>query len=106
MKYNWNEKENRQLKHRRGITFEEIVLCIHEDRIVTVLEPLNKEKCEEQLLYLIAYKQKIYVVPFVINEQEEIVYLHTPFPSRHYTKKYLEPKDEETGQQNLPAHKR
>ena len=29
--YDWNENKNRQLKERRGISFEEIVLCIQED---------------------------------------------------------------------------
>ena len=94
MTYDWNEEKNRQLKERRGISFEEIVLCIHENRIVTVLEHPNKERYPGQRLYLINYKKQIYVVPFVVDTEEEVIFLKTIYPSRHFTKKYLEPEDE------------
>ena len=96
MTYDWNEEKNRQLKEQRGISFEEIVLCIQEDRVVTVLEHPNKERYPGQQLYLIEYKKQIYVVPFVVNADEEVIFLKTVYPSRHYTKKYLGTKDEET----------
>jgi uncharacterized DUF497 family protein len=87
--YDWSEEKNRQLKKLRSISFEEIVLCIQEDRIVTVLEHPNKEKYPNQLLYLINYREQIYVVPFVINKV-----LKTIYSSRHFTRKYLEHKNE------------
>ncbi len=93
--YDWSEEKNRQLKKQRGISFEEIVLCIQEGRIVTVLEHPNKDKYPNQQLYLIGYRKQIYVVPFVINREEGVIYLKTIYPSRHYTKKYLE-RDNET----------
>jgi uncharacterized DUF497 family protein len=42
--YDWSDEKNRQLKKQRGISFEEIVLCIQEGRIVAVLGHPNKEK--------------------------------------------------------------
>ena len=98
MTYDWNEEKNRQLNQRRDISFEEIVLCIQEDRVVTVLEHPNKERYPGQRLYLIEYKQRIFVVPFVVNAEEELIFLKTIYPSRHYTKKYLEPRDEKNRQ--------
>jgi uncharacterized DUF497 family protein len=92
--YNWSEEKNRQLKKQRSISFEEIVLCIQEDRIVTVLEHPNKERYPNQLLYLINYREQIYVVPIVINKEDQVIFLKTIYPSRHYTKKYLEQKNE------------
>jgi uncharacterized DUF497 family protein len=92
--YDWNEEKNRQLKQRRGISFEEIVLCIQEKRLVAVLEHPNKGRYPGQRLYLIQYKQRMYVVPFVENPEEELIFLKTIYPSRHYTKKYSEPRDE------------
>jgi uncharacterized DUF497 family protein len=92
--FDWSEEKNRQLKERRGISFEEIVLCIQENRIVTVLEHPNKDRYPGQRLYLIEYKKRIYVVPFVEDNDEEVIFLKTIYPSRHYTKKYLEPNDE------------
>jgi uncharacterized DUF497 family protein len=92
--YDWNEEKNRQLKEQRGISFEEIVLCILENRIVTVLEHPNKDRYPGQQLYLIEYKQKMYVVPFMFDAEEEVIFLKTVYPSRHYTKKYLGSRDE------------
>mgnify|MGYP001058441674 CR=1 FL=1 len=96
MTYDWNEEKNRQLKEQRGISFEEIVLCIKEDRVVTVLEHPNKERYPGQRLYLIEYRKQIYVVPFVVDAEEEVIFLKTVYPSRHYTKKYLGARNEET----------
>ena len=98
MTYDWNEEKNRQLKQRRGISFEEIVLCIQEDRLATVLEHPNKDRYPGQRLYLVEYKQRVYVVPFVVNAEEEVIFLKTVYPSRHYTKKYLGRKDEDDRQ--------
>jgi uncharacterized DUF497 family protein len=92
--YDWSEEKNRQLKKQRSISFEEIVLCIQEGRIVAVLEHPNKEKYPNQQLYLIDYRKQIYVVPFVINKEEGAIILKTIYPSRHYTKKYLERNNE------------
>jgi uncharacterized DUF497 family protein len=94
--YDWNEEKNRQLKEQRGISFEEIVLSIQEDRVITVLEHPNKERYPGQRLYLIEYKKQIYVVPFVVDAEEEVIFLKTVYPSRFYTKKYLGARDEET----------
>ena len=92
MTYDWSEEKNRQLRKQRSISFEEVVLCIQEGRLVTVLEHPNREKYPNQQLYLINYRKQIYVVPFVINKEEGVIFLKTIYPSRHYTKKYLERK--------------
>jgi hypothetical protein len=50
----------------------------------------NKKKYVNQKLYLIEYNDYIYVVPFLINEKEKEIFLKTIYPSRDYTKKYLQ----------------
>ncbi len=90
MTFNWSEDKNKELKEKRQISFEEIVICIQENRIVTVLEQPNKEKYPNQFLYLIDYKDYIYVVPIVENQKEEEITLKTIYPSREYTKRYLQ----------------
>ncbi len=94
MTFDWSEEKNRQLKKQRSISFEEIVLCIQEGRIVKVLEHPNRHKYPNQQLYLIDYRKQIYVVPFVTKKDEEVIFLKTIYPSRHYTKKYMERKSE------------
>ncbi|MDC7231702.1 MAG: toxin [Spirochaetales bacterium] len=89
MTYNWNDQKNDLLKKERGISFEEIIILISEDNLVDILEHPNKEKYPDQYLYLINLENYIYVVPFVVNAEKEEIFLKTIFPSRGYTKKYL-----------------
>ena len=89
MTFNWNEDKNTKLKKNRKISFEEIVLCIAEGKVIKVLEHPNKRKYLNQYIYLIEYKNYIYVVPFVRNEKENEIFLRTIYPSREYTKRYL-----------------
>jgi len=98
MTFNWNEEKNIDLKKRRNISFEEIILCIYEGKVVTVMEHPNKEKYPHQYLYLIDYKNYIYVVPFLINENEKEIFLKTIYPSREYTKHFL--RREEVNEEN------
>ena len=88
MTYNWNEEKNEELKKKRNISFEEIILCISEGKIIKILEHPNKEKYPKQFMYLIECNDYIYVVPFVINEKEKEIFLKTIFQSRFYTKKF------------------
>jgi uncharacterized DUF497 family protein len=87
--FNWSDQKNRQLKRTRGVSFEEMVLCIHEGKLVTVLEHPNKTNYPNQRLYLVEHKKYIYVVPFVENESAQEIVLKTVYPSRRYTKRYL-----------------
>jgi uncharacterized DUF497 family protein len=90
MTFNWSEEKNKELKEKRQISFEEILICIQENRIITVLEHPNKDKYPNQFLYLIDYRSYIYVVPFVENQKEEEITLKTIYPSTEYTKRYLQ----------------
>jgi len=89
MKYiDWNEGKNKKLKNERGIGFEDVLLAIQEDRLIKTLAHLNKKKYPNQKIMVIELNSYAYVVPFV--EDKEKMFLKTIFPSRKYTKKYLE----------------
>jgi uncharacterized DUF497 family protein len=92
--YDWSEEKNRLLKARRRISFEEIVLCIQENKVVTGLEHPNRGRYPNQYLYLIEARQQIYVVPFAVNSAEGVVFLKAIYPSRKCTRQYLEGIDE------------
>lgn len=91
--FNWDDEKNEKLKQERGISFEEIVLCINDGQIVAVVEHPNKERYPNQLLYLVEHRSYVYVVPFVENKGE--IFLKTVFPSRYYTKRYLRKEDDQ-----------
>ncbi len=87
MTFNWDERKNRKLKEERGISFEHILYCIHNNGILDILEYLNKKKYKNQRLYIINIDNYAYVVPFIDKKDER--FLITVFPSRKYTEKYF-----------------
>ena len=89
MKYfEWNEEKNEKLKRERNISFEIIVSQIELGYLLDIVEQPNKEKYENQNIYVVEYEKCAYLVPFV--EDADKVFLKTIIPSRKATKKYLE----------------
>ena len=84
--YNWNTEKNKLLRETRNISFEEIVLAISQNGIIEVYEHPNQEKYPGQKIYEIDYKDYIYLVPYLENENE--YFLKTIIPSRKATKKH------------------
>ena len=90
MQFVWKENKNNLLKQTRNISFEQIVLAIEQKQIVDVIENPNKEKYKGQIYILVEHNKYIYVVPAYISSSGEECHLSTIYPSRKYTKKYLE----------------
>jgi len=91
MKYfEWNEDKNDKLKKGRNISFEIIVGQIELGYLLDVIEQSNKEKYENQSIYIVEFEKYAYLVPFV--EDDEKIFLKTIIPSRKATRKYLEDK--------------
>ncbi|MCJ7471351.1 MAG: toxin [Actinobacteria bacterium] len=78
------------LKIEREIDIEEIVELIIERKYIDILE---HPKREGQQIFILSYKNYIQVVPFVIDEDENII-IKTVFPSRKFHKIYKERKNE------------
>jgi uncharacterized DUF497 family protein len=80
----WDNEKNNKLIAQRDISLEEISEMILREEYLDILENPNRE---EQLIFIIYIKDYIYAVPFVIDEQENIV-LKTAYPSRKFNKIY------------------
>ena len=93
MVFNWDEQKNRRLKEGRGISFEEIVIAIHEGSVVDVLEHPNKERYPNQRIYLVAHQDYVWAVPFVPDDSKGEIFLKTAYPSRRHTRDYLKRED-------------
>jgi len=89
MIFNWDDKKNELLKKNRRISFEEIILCISEGKLIDILEHPNKLKYPNQKIYLVERDDYIYAVPFIEDKENNQIFLKTIFPTRKYTKKYL-----------------
>lgn len=80
----WDAAKNERLKKTRGISLEEVAQLILEQRYVAILEnPAHPD----QKIFVISYKEYTHVVPFIVDEEENIV-LKTVFPSRKFHKLY------------------
>lgn len=88
MKYfDWNEDKNQFLKKTRGIGFEDVLLAIKTDRLLTTIRHPNIKRYANQKILIVDIDGYAYLVPFV--EDKEKIFLKTIFPSRKYTKKYI-----------------
>lgn len=82
----WGKNKNEWLILNRGISFEEISDKILNDDFIEILEnPAHKN----QQYFILKINNYTWVVPFIINEKDQIV-LKTAFPSRKFHNKYGE----------------
>lgn len=85
--FEWDDEKNEELKHDRGISFEEAVFYIANGFMLDIIAHPQQNKYPNQKMFVINIDSYVYLVPFV--ESEETVFLKTIIPSRKATKKYL-----------------
>ena len=89
----WDEGKNELLKHKRGVSFGEVVFHINNGDLLAGLDHPNRAKYSHQQIFVVLVGDYIYMVPFV--EDDEKYFLKTIIPSRKLAKEYLrERKDE------------
>jgi len=80
----WDDEKNRKLILERGLSFDEIAELLFEKKYHSILKNTSRP---EQKIFIVPYKDYTYVVPFIIDDNQNIV-LKTVFPSRKYHKVY------------------
>ena len=80
----WNSKKNQKLITERGLSFDIFASLILEKKYLAILKNPTRV---EQKIFIIPFQNYTYVVPFIIDEERNIV-LKTIFPSRKYHKIY------------------
>lgn len=86
--FNWDENKNRWLKRERGVSFEQVVVCIENGKLIDVIKHPNQKKYKGQKFYVIDIDHYAFIVPYV--EEEQCIFLKTIFPSRKYAQIYLD----------------
>lgn len=84
---NWNSTKNQQLIAERGISFEDVVFCIQQGRLLDDVEHPNSDKYPGQRLFVVNIDGYVHLVPYVESRKE--IFLKTVIPSRKATKLYL-----------------
>ena len=84
--WDWDEEKNSWLKSERGICFEDIVLAVHEGKILDIIKHPNQEKYPDQYLYIIEIFNYVYIAPYI--REKNTIFLKTIIPSRKMKKLY------------------
>lgn len=85
--FSWNNEKNEWLKENRGFSFEKAVFLIESDGLLDIVVHPNAEKYPNQRMFIVAFENYAYLVPFVESGHE--IFLKTIIPSRKATRKYL-----------------
>jgi len=80
----WDEDKNNKLITERNISFNEISEILLREEYLDILENPNRK---DQLIFIICLQDYIYAVPFIIDENENII-LKTAYPGRKFNKIY------------------
>ena len=80
----WDDEKNKKLIAERGLSFDEISEIILREEYLDILENPNREG---QMIFIVFMNNYIYVVPFKLDEDENII-LKTAYPSRKFNKIY------------------
>jgi len=83
----YSEEKNVWLKKNREIDFDDIDKAIKKSKLVKVIDHPNKKRYPKQRMFLVNWRNFIFIVPFI--EEKDFFFLKTIYPSRKYTKKLL-----------------
>ena len=86
-RFEWDDGKNQELRAKRGVSFEEVLLYITNGHLVDVVPHPNPKSYAHQKMFIVAIDEYAYLVPFV--EDNEVIFLKTIIPSRKATRKYL-----------------
>lgn len=86
----WDKEKDARLYETREISLAEISDLLLDRRYLAILENPSHP---EQMVFVLSYKDYTYVVPFVVDEEDNII-LKTAFPSRKFHKIYGKGKHE------------
>lgn len=89
--FDFDIEKNEKLKADRCVDFDEIISLIENGSVIDVLDHPNQKKYPNQKIYVIDISGYVWLVPYVRGDGK--IFLKTAFPSRKYTKQYLEEKN-------------
>jgi len=89
MDFDFNEDKNKELKKKRNVSFEEIIILLQERKLISVIEHPQKEKYKNQKIFIVDVDGYAYLVPFIIDKIRQVIFLKIIFPSRKFTKIYI-----------------
>src|SRR3990167_10082474 len=86
--YEFSAEKNNILIEKRRIGFKDVIVAIHNGKVLEVINHHNQTRYPNQKVYVVDINHYICEVPFVRTDRDTI-FLKTIFRSRKLTKKYL-----------------
>ena len=84
---NWSALKNHQLIEQRGISFDDVVFCLQQGKLLDDIKHSNNDKYPNQRVFVVDINGYVFLVPYVESRDE--IFLKTVIPSRKATKQYL-----------------
>lgn len=85
--FQFDRDKDAKLREERGVSFEQVISILQENKMLDILEHPNKKKYSHQKVYVVELNNYIYLVPFVKNGN--VIFLKTIIPNRKATRIYL-----------------
>lgn len=85
--FDWNEEKNLELKIKRNISFEEIVIALNNGNLLDIIAHPNQIKYIFQKRFFVNINNYVFSLPYI--EQNIKIFLKTISPDRKATKLYL-----------------
>ena len=87
--FDWDAEKNVFLRETRGICFEDLILAINNGAQVIDEPHPNQKKFPHQRVIVVMLESYAVVAPYVIDEERQVRFFKTMFPSRRATKIYF-----------------
>ena len=75
------------MQQKRGVSFEDVIDSIENDRVLGITGTANLEKYPNQSMMVVEIRGYVYCVPFV--QDGSVTFLKTIFPSRKMKKQFF-----------------
>lgn len=89
----WSEQKSKELLLKRGVSFDDVLSALQDDRFLAIEEHPNRLKYPHQKILIVRLYGYVYIVPFV--ESNEGLFLKTIYPDRKYHAKYTRSENEQ-----------
>lgn len=90
----WDDRKNEWLKRERGVCFEQIMVLLEQQTLLSLADHPNQDKYPGQKMAVVEINGYAYLVPYEQHGDE--IELKTIIPSRKATRQYLGDHDEKT----------
>ena len=79
IRFKWDESKNNILQKTRGISFDDIVDIIYQDKVLEI-EPNKKYRDQNNMYVYIEFKKYVYIVPY--EKRGDHIWLITEYSHR------------------------